>query len=205
MYVKFIYFLLTLVSLLWRWRRRAHLLRESSRCSLVGVLVLSCQITCLFLCVGGVEMQIFLSFQPQPHLLPSLLRCMSSHLFCFHTFSTLRWNSAPVPTLRHIRSNCALRGKAQCILTNSIGGVITSQWSGMRGQEWGIETSFRLRIMDHLPNKFPSLWVVLFLTWGTHTYVENFAYIHHMFCEPIARIHRKTPLRNHQFIQTRSN
>ena len=59
----------------------------------------------------------------------------------------------------------------------SIGGVITSQWSVMRGQEWGIETSFRLRIMDHLPNTFPSLWVVLFLPWGMHTYVEIFAYI----------------------------
>ena len=61
--------------------------------------------------------------------------------------------------------------------THAIGGVIASQWSVMRGQEWGIETSFRLRIMDHLPNTFPSLWVVLFLPWGMHTYVEIFAYI----------------------------
>jgi len=50
------------------------------------------------------------------------------------------------------------------------GGVITSQWPGMWGQEWGIEASFRLRIMDYLP-KHLSLWVVLFLTWGTYTYI----------------------------------
>jgi hypothetical protein len=49
------------------------------------------------------------------------------------------------------------------------------------------------------------LCVVLFLTWGTHTYVEIFSYILNIFCEAIARIHCKNPLRNHQFIQTRSN
>jgi hypothetical protein len=53
------------------------------------------------------------------------------------------------------------------------GGVITSQWSGMWGQEWGIEASFRLRIMDYLPNRLLSLWVVLFLPWGKHTYIES--------------------------------
>ncbi len=42
------------------------------------------------------------------------------------------------------------------------GGVITSQWSGMRGQEWVIETSVRLRIMDNLPNKFLSYWLCSF-------------------------------------------
>jgi hypothetical protein len=31
----------------------------------------------------------------------------------------------------------------------SIGGVIMSHWSGMRGQEWDIETSFRLRIIRY--------------------------------------------------------
>ena len=91
---------------------------ESLRCSLADVLVLPCQFPCLFLW-GGRKVLIFLSLQL--HLLPIQLRCMSSHLFCFHPFSTLRWNSVPVPTLRHIR------GKAECILTNSLGGVITSQ------------------------------------------------------------------------------
>jgi hypothetical protein len=38
-------------------------------------------------------------------------------------------------------------------------------------QEWDIEASFRLRIMDYLPNRLLSLWVVLFLTWGTHKYI----------------------------------
>ncbi len=51
------------------------------------------------------------------------------------------------------------------------GGVITSQWPGMWGQEWDIEASFRLRIMDYLPNRLLSLWIALFLTWGTHTYI----------------------------------
>ena len=32
----------------------------------------------------------------------------------------------------------------------------------MQGQEWGIETSFRLRIMDHLLNRFPSLKCVFY-------------------------------------------
>jgi hypothetical protein len=50
--------------------------------------------------------------------------------------------------------------------------VITSQWSGMWGQEWDIETSFRLRIMDHLPISLSSLWGVLFLTIGTHEHSE---------------------------------
>jgi hypothetical protein len=45
------------------------------------------------------------------------------------------------------------------------GGVITSHWPGMWGQEWGIEASFRLRIMDYLPNRLLSLWVM------THTYI----------------------------------
>ena len=35
------------------------------------------------------------------------------------------------------------------------------------GQEWDIETSFRLRIIDSL-----SLWDVIFLTCGTQEYVE---------------------------------
>jgi hypothetical protein len=77
-------------------------------------------------------------------------------------------------------TQCWVMLVTQCIAIPSralLGGVITSQWSVMRGQEWGIETSFRLRIMDHLPNTFPSLWVVLFLPWGMHTYVEIFAYI----------------------------
>jgi hypothetical protein len=37
---------------------------------------------------------------------------------------------------------------------NSIGGDDHFTMTVKRGQEWGIETSFRLRIMDYLPNKF---------------------------------------------------
>ena len=52
-------------------------------------------------------------------------------------------------------------------------------------RKWGIETSFRLRIMDYLPNTFPSLWVLLFLTWWMHTYVEIFAYIVNIIWAPL--------------------
>ncbi len=53
-----------------------------------------------------------------------------------------------------------------------------SHWPGMPGQEWDIEASFRLRIMDYSPNRFLSLSFVLFLTWGTHTYIwRNFCLI----------------------------
>ena len=52
------------------------------------------------------------------------------------------------------------------------------QWSGMRGQEWGIEISFRLRIMDHLLNRFPSLCRVCVLSHIWNPYIcWEFAYI----------------------------
>ena len=86
-------------------------------CFLVDTLVFLAHSPVFFsVCVGGVGMHVSLSLQPHLKLLQSLIRCMSSHLFCFHTSSTLKWNSAPVPTLKHIR------GKAYCIFMNSIEG-----------------------------------------------------------------------------------
>ena len=86
-------------------------------CFLVDTLVFLAHSPVFFsVCVCGVGMHVSLSLQPHLKLLQSLIRCMSSHLFCFHTSSTLKWNSAPVPTLKHIR------GKAYCIFMNSIEG-----------------------------------------------------------------------------------
>ena len=105
-------------------KMREYTYIKTCRCSLVHTLVflliplffLPIHLS-FFLCVcGGVGMHVSLSLQPHLKLLQSLIRCMSSHLFCFHTSSTLKWNSAPVPTLKHIR------GKAYCIFMNSIEG-----------------------------------------------------------------------------------
>ena len=127
----------------------------------------SCPFSCLFLCVRGgwgedAHIPISSTSTKSPtisnkvHVLSSvLLPCL------LHFEVELR----SCPHTQHIR------GKALCILTNSIGGVVMSHWPGMQGQEWDIEASFRLRIMDYSPNRFLSLSVVPFLTWGTHTYI----------------------------------
>jgi len=70
------------------------------------------------------------------------------------------------------------------------GGVVMSNWPGMWGQEWVIEASFRLRIMDYSPNRFLSLWVVLFLTWR-NAYIHMlwfFLNILNIFCKSIEHI-----------------
>jgi hypothetical protein len=93
----------------------------------------------------------------------------------------MHWTSlltCPVHCCNYSLKSC-LSDSTTGIPGSLIWGMIMSRWLGVWqwGQEWGIETSFRLRIMDHLLNKFLSFWVVLFLTWGTHTDVEIFAYI----------------------------
>jgi hypothetical protein len=71
---------------------------------------------------------------------------------------------------------------------HSIGGVIMSQWSGTRGQEWGIETSFRLTIMDHLQQVSIPMGCAL-------SHMRN-AYICWKFClysSHVLRAHCKNP------------
>ena len=78
-----------------------------------------------------------------------------------------------------------------------------SHWPVMQGQEWDIETSFRLRIMDYSPNRFLSLWVVLFLTWGTHTYICcNFFAIFLTYSASPSNTSFESFLRTHLFIHT---
>ena len=78
-----------------------------------------------------------------------------------------------------------------------------SHWPVMQGQEWDIETSFRLRIMDYSPNRFLSLWVVFFLTWGTHTYICcNFFAIFLTYSASPSNTSFESFLRTHLFIHT---
>ncbi len=120
--------------------------------------------------------------QKDPSFIGNSTRTSLTHLFfCRIDFTldfrmritiTIDWSTRffiPLPGFFNSRRPAPLL--SLILLEFYLGWVIMSQWSDMWRQEWGIETSFRLRIMDHLPNKFLSLWVVLFLTWGTHTLI----------------------------------
>ena len=137
--------------------------------------MLSCWCSCFispnplsfFVWGGWVEMHIFLSLQPTP--IPTNVHVLSSVLFPSLLHPKVELRSCP-----HTQTLTLYSVKRSVFSWTLLGGVITSQWPGMWGQEWGIETSFRLRIMDYLPNRFLSLKRVFYLTCRMHTYVEFF-------------------------------